>query len=379
MTQRRALLLTPHPIRSDPRFKRHTRALADNFAITTCSPGGPIVGPDRHFELPTGQIFTRSPMMITNLLARRFHIALFSSPLYQAVGKASHDFRLKEFDLLLCSDLETVPLALKLAGDRPVIADLREYYPAQFNASFRWRLALKPLMVHLTRKTMPRCAAALTVSSGIVDLYRNEFNLKTVLVTNAAVARHPTFRPTSNDIRLVHTGVANPARQAEVMIEAAADLPGVTLDLYLTHQDHLQHYKATLKHLAQQTSNVRLLPPVHQSELPALHDGYDIGLAVFPRTTPQMDFGLPNKFFDYLQAGLSIVGGPGREIRSLVESHDLGPTLDSFNSDSLRTLLRQLSPSQVDAWKKRACKTAETMTAQEQGQRLLTTALTVLP
>jgi len=378
MPRRRALLLTPHPIQSDPRFKRHARALSPDFSLTTCSPGGPIDGPDRHLELPTGQVFARSPRVLTSLAARRFDAALAASPLYRTVIAMREDSRLREFDLLLCSDLETVPLALKLAGDRPVIADLREYYPAQFDASLRWRLMLKPLMVHLTRDVMPRCAAALTVSSGIVDLYESEFNLETVLVTNAAVGRRPKFRPTGDEIRLIHTGVANPARQAEIMIEAAANLPGITLDLYLTRQSHLTRYSTSLETLAASTSNVRLPAAVPQSELPALHDDYDVGLAVFPTTTPQLEHTLPNKFFDYLQAGLAIVGGPGKELRTLTERHHLGPVLESFDVSSLRTLLSQLTPSRVDQWKANSCKAAETLTAEGQGERLLATAHRVL-
>lgn len=137
-------------------------------------------------------------------------------------------------------------------------------------------------------------------------------------------------------------------------------------------------YNTSLETLAASTSNVRLPAAVPQSELPALHDHYDVGLAVFPTTTPQLEHTLPNKFFDYLQAGLAIVGGPGKELRTLTEQHRLGPVLESFDASSLRALLSQLTPSRVDEWKENACKAAETLTAEEQGERLLATAHRVL-
>lgn len=366
-------------MRGDPRFKRHIRALRPEFDLISCSPGAAADGVSQHIPLPdTAAFVARTPKMVSALLTRRYRVAQSESPLFRAVRSKFAGRAGPAFDAVLCSDLETVPLALEIADGRPVVPDLREYYPSQFESDVRWRLLLKPLMIHLARERLPQCAAALTVSPGLVDLYRENFGLETVLVTNAAVGRNPRFRATGETLRLIHSGVANPSREIEVMIAAADGIPHLRLDLVLLRLPHLRGYGERLDRLAEATENVRVAPAVPPAELPAMHDAYDVGLSVFPADSHQLNYTLPNKFFDYLQSGLAIVGGPGRDMSVIIDDYSLGPPVREFTVAALRQVLEGLNAGSVDEWKSSACSAAQVLTASEQGRRLLLTMRRVM-
>ena len=369
---KRVLLLTKFPIRDDPRFKRHVRALqgSDDFELMTASPGRGLEGGIEHFEFDgNAEFLPRSATTVAALVTRAYSRVLKRSPLYLSIRERVLPAR-DSFDALLCSDLDLVPVSLELAAGREVFVDLREYYPQQLPEDIRWRLLVRPLLLHILRTFQGRWTGSITVSPGLVDLYQENFGFRPVLVTNASAGRQPRPRPTSDPVRLVFSGSGNPNRGLEVTIAAAAELPSLVFDLVVLSMPHHMKYRAKLEALAGQTSNVRVLPPVPAGELPTLHDQYDVGLCTFPVHSPQLNYGLPNKMFDYIQSGLAIVAGPGVHMASLVEEYEMGPVVDRFEEVSIRSALMELAPSRVDEWKSNTCAAAGDLDAEPSAERL---------
>jgi hypothetical protein len=268
-----------------------------------------------------------------------------------AARAAAEALRHASFEVVIANDAVTLPTALAVAAGRPVVADMHEYAPLEMEEDWRWRLLFQRFAQELCQEFLPRAAAVTTVSAGLAERYRAEFGVTARVVMNAGPRRDSEGSPTGSPIRLVHSGNANPNRRLETMIEAAADLPNVRLDLYLVPAPHSGRYLERLQALAAATSNVRVLDPVPMEQVVPTMESYDIGLYCLAPTSFNNLHALPNKFFDFVQAGLGIVIGPSPDMAALVREHDLGLIADGFDRDSLRSVLAGLEPAAVDRWR----------------------------
>jgi hypothetical protein len=363
----RVLVVTFNEFVRDPRALRHVAALQEQYEVVSCGQGP---APDRvvqHLQLPAADHLPRTPAGLANLAMRRTDRAYARVPLAAAARRALAGCA---FDLAIACDLPAVPVTIQLANGRPVIADMYEYSPRQFEGDWRWRLAVQPYARALCRDYLPKAALVTSVCDGIAAEYRRQFGAHCVTITNAGPYRAPQPRPVGPVVRAVHSGAAQPNRELELMIRAAADLPGLLLDVYLVATPQNRRYFRSLQDQAAGTSNVRVLEPVPMAELPQTLDSYDLGVFVLPPNSFNAEHALPNKFFDFVQSGLGVVIGPSPEMAALTRRHGLGLVVPDFTGTALRSALAALRPADVAVWKAAACAAAEQLSSDSQARAL---------
>ncbi len=120
----------------------------------------------------------------------------------------------------------------------------------------------------------------------------------------------------------------------------------VTLDLFLV--DDGSPYLESLRHLASADPRVRIHPAVPLEALVATLNEYDVGLSVFPPTTFNLAWCLPNKFFDFVQARLGVIIGPSPEMVREIEEHGFGAITDDFSPEALAKVVDALTPGPCD-------------------------------
>jgi hypothetical protein len=99
-------------------------------------------------------------------------------------------------------------------------------------------------------------------------------------------------------------------------------------------------------------------------------ESYDVGLYSLQPTSFNNLHALPNKFFDFVQAGLAVVIGPSPDMAALVATHDLGVVADGFDRDSVRAALAGLDPAAVDRWRANARAARPVLSAENEAARL---------
>ena len=102
-----------------------------------------------------------------------------------------------------------------------------------------------------------------------------------------------------------------------------------------------------LRARASSMSNVTVVGWLSGSELSQLFHISSFGLIGFFNITDYI-FSLPNKFSEYLSAGLALVCGTKGEMERLINEYDCGITYDSMNSVSLATNLTKLSKNRSE-------------------------------
>ena len=363
----RILVLTYTPFAQEPRALKQVRFLKDAHEVTTAG-FGPAPFPDvPHIEIPT--LAPQRWGLFGRLLAAGFLVLHFYRPLswLNALDRwtAKH-LGGRGWDIVIAHDLKALDVSFELAPTHGVVLDLHEYAPRQEEHSLLWRTLIAPYFRWMCRTQVPKSAAVVTVSQGIADEYKKVFGFDSTLVVNATPYADLAPKPVGSTIRLVHSGGVAVQRRLDIMIrgvrESTAD---VTLDLYLVGEGPVLD---ELKELAGGDARIRFLAPVPYDQLIGTLNGYDVGLSIFPPTTFNLAWCLPNKFFDFVQARLGEIVGPSPEMKRFVEEYGIGEVLPDFEPASLARALEALTPERVAAWKAASDAHAEALSSESQGR-----------
>lgn len=346
------LVLAVTPFMTEPRGIKQVQELRKHHNVTTAGIG-PSPFPDLpHIEFSNpaqAQSGLVSKLMNAGRHVLRMHRAsLRANPLLSEAYAKLHD---GEWDVIVSNDLLGVPIATRLQSRYGVVADLHEYAPRQGENRFVWRTLIGPYFDWILRKEVaPKIAASTSVGQGIIDEYERVYGFRGDLAINATPWHDLEPLPVGDPIRLVHSGLPAPARKLEVMIDAVlATRTNVTLDLFLMQNNRA--YLDELKQRAGGDPRIVFRDPVPYTELvPTLH-GYDVGLSLIAPTTFNLEWCLPNKFFDFVQARLGVIIGPSPEMVRFVERYGFGAVSDDFTAEALTRVLDSLTPELVAEWK----------------------------
>ena len=347
----RILVLSYTPFAQEPRALKQVHFLAGAHEVTTAGFGSTPVAGVPHIEIPSGDTYRWG--LLGKLLAAALMLLRWYRPLpsINALDRAAR--RLlggQQWDVIIAHDLKVLETSLVLAPAKGVILDLHEYAPRQEEHSFVWRLLFAPHYRWMCRTLVQKTAAVVTVSQGIADEYRERFGFDSTLVVNATPYADLRPQPVGSPIRLVHSGGIAVQRRLDIMIDGVRQSSAdVTLDLFLVPGDPA--LMEQLRALAGDDPRIRFRDPVAYKDLVDTLNGFDVGLSIFPPTTFNLAWCLPNKFFDFVQARLGEIVGPSPEMARFVDEYGIGMVLPDFEPSSLAAALEALTPETVASWK----------------------------
>jgi len=363
----RILVLSYTPFAAEPRALKQVRFLRNDHEVTTAGFGPAPFSDVPHVEIP--EVASYRWGLFGRLLAAGFLVLHFYRGLrwLNALDRwTAARFADTEWDIVIAHDLKALDISLEMAPVHGVVIDLHEYAPRQEEHSVLWRLLIAPYFRWMCRTKVPKAAAVVTVSQGIADEYKAVFGFDSTLVVNATPFADLAPQPVESPIRLVHSGGVAVQRRLDIMIrgvrESSAD---VTLDLYLVGEGPVLD---ELKQLAGDDERIRFNAPVPYRELIPTLNTFDVGLSIFPPTTFNLAWCLPNKFFDFVQARLGEIVGPSPEMKRFVEEYGIGEVLPDFESTSLARALESLTVEQVTAWKHASHAHATALSSESQAE-----------
>jgi hypothetical protein len=124
-------------------------------------------------------------------------------------------------------------------------------------------------------------------------------------------------------------------------------------------------YLDELKSLADRLARGRLIfhAPVPPREINEKIVQFDVGIPFMYANTLNIYNALPNKFFDYVMAGLAIVVPPLPSMQKIVERNKMGAVSVDQSIQSVATLLNSLSVEEINQFKQNALLAAKTLNA----------------
>jgi len=367
--KKKVLLIVFSNLKHDARMMRHVNFLKDEYLLSVLCLDA---APSEEYRI------IRLPKHTLTLFHKAVSGVLLLLRLYPVAYRVLYPYLfLKEklekesFDLIIANDVETLPLAFKIANKKSkVLFDAHEYAPRHFENVFTWRLFFQRFNIYLCKKYIPKVNAMVTIGRKISEEYEKHFGVLPTIITNAPNQQSLTTTQTGSKIQLVHHGIGTPSRKIEVMIETMRQLPDhFELNLILitppSASENTKSYIQYLKSLAEFTNRIHFIPPVTSDKILPIINQYDIGIISIPPVNFNYENTLPNKFFDCIQARLALAIGPTPEMAAIVKEYNLGVISEDFSAEGLATVIKGLTPNQIQQFKKNTEKAAVEFSAEK--------------
>lgn len=277
---------------------------------------------------------------------RRCH-QLFSGYVANVSARAYH-----------ASDLYVLPA---LAGrakktDGKLVYDARERYP--YVASTVGRPWVRLFWEFLESRYIRRADSVFTVSQSIASHLAASYNIALPEV----LYNVPTFKApvTSGLLResldipasqvvVLHQGKIQKARGCILLVQAMQHVNRATL-VFLGDGSLRQAVEAEVIQLGLQ-DRVRFKAAVLPDQLHAHTCSADIGVTLLEDTCLNHRYALPNKLFEYLMAGVPVMGSTLPEVGGIIEDYGVGRVVDASDPAQIGAVLQEMVDAPADRQK----------------------------
>ena len=276
------------------------------------------------------------------------------------------------------SDLYTLPALASAARrhDSRLAYDAREFYAHVAATAGRpwirtfWRL--------VEGRYIRQADAVFTVSESIADRLAQRYAIPRPMLIYNVPPRQNVSASTylrkhagvaDDQVLLLHQGQIQKDRGCYLLVDAMRDVRGAVL-VFLGGGP----LKPDLRHRVAEAGlayQVRFLDPVPPDALLPVTASADAGITLLEDTCLNHRFALPNKLFEYLMAGLPVLGSDLPEIRRVVAGHGVGLLVNPADRDALvKALQRMVDDTEARArWRSATPRVFETFSWEEASQR----------
>lgn len=291
-----------------------------------------------------GRLLPESQSVDREYQTIRMKLPLRKGPLFYMSYNFRLLFRLLKLkpDVFVSNDLDTLPanyLAAKITR-KPLVYDSHEYFTEV--PELIGRPVVRSIWKLLEKMLVPGVNAAYTVCESIAEAYRELYSVDFKVVRNLPVckAAEDTIDPVTRRHRIsnhskviLYQGALNMGRGLEAAIRAMSFLEDA--ELWIAGDgDITDELKKMVDELSLQ-EKVKFLGRLPLLELTALTQQADLGISLEEDLGLNYRFALPNKLFDYIQAGVPVLVSNLPEMRRIVETYQIGAIAESHQRKEL--------------------------------------------
>lgn len=270
-----------------------------------------------------------------------------------------HAFLRTDSQVFYANDLDSLPAAVA-AGflrNKPVVYDSHEFFtgaPELEGANFK-----KAFWKKMEAVCLPSTKIRITVNQSIADLLQETYGYSFEVIRNVPLPLSKLQIPASSsplrlpegkfNLILQGSGI-NVQRGAEELIQAMSLVPDVIHLTIAGGGDVLP----LLKNMSEQlglSGKITFLPRMPYGELMALTQQAQVGMSLDKPLSVNYTLSLPNKLFDYIQAGLPVIASNLIEIRNIIEKYSNGILLKEVSPEAIAAAIQQLADS-PELWQK---------------------------
>ncbi|PZX14382.1 glycosyltransferase involved in cell wall biosynthesis [Breznakibacter xylanolyticus] len=249
---------------------------------------------------------------------------------------------------VLSIDLDTLTgcRMAKWLGRFRLVFDSHEYFPEV--PELQHRPVVKKVWQWLERHTIGGVDRAYTVCGSIADIYQKKYGVPFQVVRNLPELKSMTHvQPAIVDSRfkLVYQGAINKGRGIVETIRALAYLDNVLL-VIVGSGDETELVQREVERVGVQ-HKVLMTGRIPFDELPAYTLSADVGLCLLENIGLNYYYSLPNRIFDFAQAGIPVLASNFPEIRKVVGDMGTGLLLDDLNPETIARAIEQLRGDKV--------------------------------
>ena len=268
-------------------------------------------------------------------------------------------------DIVHCNDLDTLlaGFMLKENYNIPLIFDAHEIFPEQMAEHMRSHL-WHGFYTELEKSLLEYTDGRITVCDSLGRYFEQyaesqEFITIRNVVSKEYLPDESVLNRQNNPIRILYHGAYLPFRGLDEIIESAQYVQNAVF----VFRGMGQHEGALRRKVNENGLNDKIVfeDPVSVDMLVQKASECDIGLNPFISVCKNTEYALPNKFFEYMMAGLAIVSSDLAEMRALTQKHEIGVLLKDNTPMSIAETINHLisSKEKLIKFRKNAYKCAK--------------------
>jgi glycosyltransferase involved in cell wall biosynthesis len=118
---------------------------------------------------------------------------------------------------------------------------------------------------------------------------------------------------------------------------------------------------------------IDFIPYIETNRLVSTAAQADIGIVLFEPTSVNYAHALPNKFFEYLMAGLPVLASNIDTFEEYINKYQVGVTVNPLDKDAIRSAIQRMTSDdeQLAQWGRNASRAAEKLNWEMESEKLL--------
>ncbi len=283
------------------------------------------------------------------------------------------------FDLFVANDLDTLLpnfLVSRLKRKR-IVYDSHEYFCGELS------IAQRPLVWNIwhgiEKFCFPKLQDVITVSQSIVEQYEKEYGIRPHLVRNIPPRACPPIPesrkslqlPEDRTIMILQGNGLNEGRGGKELIEAMPLIDSQAVLVIVGGGTIIPQLKEQVR-ASGLGDRVIFVPRVTPEKLFNYTALSDVGINLDQDVCLNARFSLPNKFFEYIKAGIPVVSSNLVERVRIIQQYSVGIVVEEFTKEGIAQAINGLlADKQLYGQLKANCRVAANELCWENEERVL--------
>jgi glycosyltransferase involved in cell wall biosynthesis len=254
----------------------------------------------------------------------------------------------RRVNVMVSNDLDTLlpNFLVSILRGKKLVYDTHEFFtgvPELVN-----RHHTRKVWERIEKWIFPKLIHVITVNESIAKIYEDLYNKKLLVIRNVPPYRELTDvksrkelnLPEDKFIVLLQGAWINIDRGGEEAVDAMSFVENAIL-LVIGGGDVIDILK---EKVAQNglSEKVRFIPRIPFADLFNYTANADLGLTLDKDTNINYRFSLPNKLFDYIQAGVPVLASDLAEIRKIIDTYKVGELIKSHDPEPIAEYINAL-------------------------------------
>ncbi|MCM0028613.1 MAG: asparagine synthase (glutamine-hydrolyzing) [Polynucleobacter sp.] len=279
-------------------------------------------------------------------------------------------------DIVLAHDYFTSDIAVEMGKkfEVPVVVDCHEYALGQYAHVPHWVKWHQTVVRELQDYLFPKVDGFTVVCDGIADLIARDHVLQRPprVVRSLPFFSPQPFRPTGDIVTVLYHGEIFPARALHIAVRSMRLWRPEFRFVLRGYSDPA--YIEKLRQIALEVGvadRLEIQSPVSFDRIVPTANDADIGYFAHLNISPQRSFALPNKFFEYIMAGLALVVSDLPEMARLVHKYECGTLIPECSEESIARAINSLDRASIDEMKRRSLAAAKDLNWDMESEKMM--------
>ncbi len=266
----------------------------------------------------------------------------------------------RKSDMLISNDLDTLLPNYLVSRIRktPLVYDSHEYFTEVPELVSRKRV--QKVWKFIERNLFPKLTDTITVNDSIANLFERDYGIKPTVVRNIPrgltaidnITRNSLGLPDNVPILILQGSGINVQRGVEELIEAMVYVNDAIL-LIIGGGDVINKLKEMVEY-HKLVSRIIFKPRLPYHEMMKFTSVANLGLTLDKPLNLNYMYSLPNKLFDYIQAGIPVLSSRLPELEKIITKYKIGDFIKDHDPVNIAEKINHMLSNQdlMDEWKK---------------------------